>query len=128
MFWVFTGYLNYLQFRINEVYRGAPTGLVGQSYLGCAIGIVSAFTAGWLAKRLGGPIRVAMIGFIVMIGSLILSLGDVWMLIAQVFVMCLDMFIIDILAAQRTIITRVRWVVLSTSFISYIITCGAFGA
>ena len=50
MFWVFTGYLNYLPFRINEVYLGAWTGLVGQSYLGYSIGIVSALTAGWLAK------------------------------------------------------------------------------
>ena len=57
--------------------------------------------AGWLAKRFGGPFRVAMIGFIVMIGSLVLSLGDVWMLIAQVFVMCLGMFVIHTLAASE---------------------------
>ena len=71
-------------------------GLIGQSYFGYGIGIVFALTAGWLAKRFGEPIRVAMIGFIVMIGSLFLSLGDVWMLIAQVFVMCLGMFVIHI--------------------------------
>lgn len=57
--------------------------------------------AGWLAKRFGGPFRVAMIGFIVMIGSLVLSLDDVWMLIAQVFVMCLGMFVIHTLAASE---------------------------
>ena len=64
MFWVFAGYLNYLPFRINEVCPGASTGLVGQSYLGNSIGSVSAFTAAWLAKRFGGPVHVAMIGFI----------------------------------------------------------------
>ena len=101
MFWVFAGYLNYLPFRINEVDSGASTGLVGQSYLGYSIGIVSALMAGWLAKRFGGPIRVAMIGFIVMIGSLVLSLGEMWMLIAQVFVMCLGMFVIHTLAASE---------------------------
>ncbi len=101
MFWVFAGYLNYLPFRINEVDPNASTGLIGQSYLGYSIGIVSALTAGWLAKRFGGPIRVAMMGFIVMIGSLVLSLGDVWMLIAQVFVMCLGMFLIHTLAASE---------------------------
>ena len=29
MFWVFTGYLNYLPFRINEVYSSSSMGLVG---------------------------------------------------------------------------------------------------
>ncbi len=35
-------------------------GLVGQSYLGYSVGILSAFTIGWLAERLIGPIRFAM--------------------------------------------------------------------
>ena len=90
MFWVFAGYLNYLPFRINELDASASTGLIGQSYLGYSIGIVSALTAGWLAKRVGGPIRAALIGFAVMIGSLLLALGDVWMLITQVFVKGFD--------------------------------------
>ena len=62
---------------------------------------MSALTAGWLAKRVGGPIRTALIGFAVMIGSLLLALGDVWMLITQVFVMCLGMFVIHTLAASE---------------------------
>ena len=99
MFWVFAGYLNYLPFRINELDPDASMSLVGQSYLGYSIGIVSALTAGWLAKRFGGPVRLTIIGFIVLIGSLVLSLGDLWMLIAQVFVMCLGMFVINTLAA-----------------------------
>ncbi|MDC3032880.1 MFS transporter [Litorivicinus sp.] len=61
MFWAFTGYLNCLPFRINKVYPGSSMGLVEQSYLGHSIEILSAFTVVWLAKRLGGPIRVAMI-------------------------------------------------------------------
>ena len=101
MFWVFAGYLNYLPFRINELDASASTGLIGQSYLGYSIGIVSALTAGWLAKRVGGPIHAALIGFVVMIGSLLLALGDVWMLITQVFVMCLGMFVIHTLAASE---------------------------
>ena len=36
-----------------------------------------------------------------MIGSLLLALGDVWMLITQVFVMCLGMFVIHTLAASE---------------------------
>ena len=64
MFWVFAGYPNYLPFRINAVCPGASTVLVGQSNLGNSIGSVSAFRAGWLAKRFGGPVHVAMIGFI----------------------------------------------------------------
>ena len=60
MCWVFTEYLNYLRFRINEVYPGSSMGLVGQSYLGYCVGILSAFTIGWLAERLIGPIRFAM--------------------------------------------------------------------
>ena len=87
-----------LAISINEVCPGVSTGLVGQSYLGNSIGSVSAFTAGWLAKRFGGPFHVAPIGFIVMLGSLVLSLGDLWMLIEQVFVMCLGMFVIYTLA------------------------------
>ena len=99
MFWVFAGYLNYLPFRTNEVDSDASTGLIGQSYLGYSIGIVSALTTSWLAKGFGWPIRVAIIGFIVMIGFLILSLGNVWMLIAQVFVIYLSMLVIHTLAA-----------------------------
>ena len=34
-----------------------------------------------------------------MIGSLVLALGTIWMLIAQVFVMCLGMFLVNTLAA-----------------------------
>ena len=64
MFWVFAGYPNYLPFRINAVCPGASTVLVGQSNLGNSIGSVSAFRAGWLAKRVCGPVHVAMIGFI----------------------------------------------------------------
>jgi len=129
MFWVFAGYLNYLPFRINEVDPGASTGLVGQSYLGYSIGIVSALTAGWLAKRFGGPIRVAMIGFIVMIGSLLLSLGDVWMLIAQVFVMCLGMFVIHTLAASEVNHNaRSLGGVVNGLYVSCYYAGGAFGA
>ena len=36
-----------------------------------------------------------------MIEVLVLSLGDIWMLIAQVFVICLDMFVIHPLAASE---------------------------
>ncbi len=36
-----------------------------------------------------------------MIGVLVLSLGDIWMLIAQVFVICLGMFVIHPLAASE---------------------------
>ena len=101
MFWTFAGYLNYLPFRINEVDSSATTGLVGQSYLGYSIGIVSALTAGWFARQFGGPVRVILVGFVVMIGSLFLALGAVWMLIVQVFVMCLGMFLIQTLAAAE---------------------------
>jgi YNFM family putative membrane transporter len=62
---------------------------------------VSAFTAGWLANRFGGPIHFAIIGFIVMIGSLFLSLGDVWMFIAQIFLICLGMVVIHTLASAE---------------------------
>ena len=101
MFWVFAGYLNYLPFRITEIDPNASTGLIGQSYLGYSIGIVSALTAGWFAKRFGGAIRIALIGFVIMVVSLVLSLGDIWMLIAQVFVLCLGMFLIHTLAASE---------------------------
>lgn len=82
---MFAGYLNYLSFRINEGYPGASTGLVGQSYLACSIGTVSAFMAGWLANVL------------VCLSSMR------WL-------------------PQSSIITRVRWVVLSTSFMSHLST------
>ena len=129
MFWVFAGYLNYLPFRINEVDPGASMSLVGQSYLGYSIGIVSALTAGWLAKRFGGPIRVTVIGFIVLIGSLILSLGDLWMLIAQVFVMCLGMFVIHTLAASE-VNHNARFLggVVNGLYVSFYYAGGAFGA
>ena len=39
--------------------------------------------------------------FRVMIGSLMLVLGDEWMLITQVFTMCLGMFVTHTLAASE---------------------------
>ena len=99
MFWTFAGYLNYLPFRINEVESSATTVLVGQSYIGYSVGILSALSAGFLARQFGGPIRVVLLGFVIMIGSLVLALGTIWMLIAQVFVMCLGMFLVHTLAA-----------------------------
>jgi len=60
MFWTFAGYLNYLPFRINEVESSATTVLVGQSYIGYSVGILSALSAGFLARQFGGPIRVVL--------------------------------------------------------------------
>lgn len=100
-FWLFAGYLNYLPFRINEIDPEASTGLVGLSYLGYSIGVVSALSAGWLAKQLGGAIRVCWLGFVILIGSLGLTFFGVGLLMVQVFVMCLGMFLIHTLAAAE---------------------------
>lgn len=100
-FWVFAGYLNYLPFRISEIDPTASTGLVGMSYLGYSVGMVSALSAGWLAKRMGGAIRVCVLGFVILLGSLGLAFFGIGLLMAQVFVMCLGMFLIHTLAAAE---------------------------
>ena len=100
-FWVFAGYLNYLPFRINEIDPAASTALVGLSYLGYSIGVVSALSAGWVAKQLGGAIRACFLGFAILLASLGMTFFSIEVLMGQVFVMCLGMFLIHTLAAAE---------------------------
>lgn len=128
-FWLFAGYLNYLPFRITEIDPFASTGLVGLSYLGYSIGVVSALSAGWLAKRFGGAIRVCLLGFTILIGSLGLTFFGVDLLMVQVFVMCLGMFLIHTLAAAEVNHNaKTLGGVVNGLYVSAYYAGGAFGA
>lgn len=128
-FWLFAGYLNYLPFRITEIDPTASTGLVGLSYLGYSIGVVSALSAGWLAKRFGGAIRICLLGFAILIGSLGLTFFGVELLMVQVFVMCLGMFLIHTLAAAEVNHNaKTLGGVVNGLYVSAYYAGGAFGA
>ena len=58
---------------------------------------MSALTADRRAKCFGSPIRATLVGFVAMIGSLMLALSDMSMLTIHVFVM----FVIHTLAASE---------------------------
>ena len=60
---------------------------------------MSVLTARVFAKRVGGPNHATLIGFAIIIGSLILALGDARVSITQVFVLCLGMCVIHTLVA-----------------------------
>ncbi len=100
-FCLFSGFLNYLPFRMTEVDALASSGLIGLSYLGYSVGVVSALLAGYWVRVLGSPVRVCAVGFVIVLGSQALAFGGVTELFISVFVLCLGMFLIHTLAASE---------------------------
>jgi YNFM family putative membrane transporter len=93
LFFVFSGMLNLLPFRLAELEGGYTPLRAGAMYCGYLMGIVTCLTSHRLSRRLGGPARTMALGAAVVIGAaLIFALPAQAAVFVSVFVLCTGMF------------------------------------
>ena len=93
LFFVFSGMLNLLPFRLSELEGGYSPLRAGVMYSGYLMGIVTCLTSHRLTRRLGGPARTMALGAAVVIASaLVFAVPAQAAVFASVFVLCTGMF------------------------------------
>ena len=93
LFFVFSGILNLLPFRLAELDGGYSPFRAGAMYCGYLMGIITCLTSHRLSRRLGGPARTMALGGAVVIGAAgLFALPAQEAIFASVFVLCAGMF------------------------------------
>ena len=93
LFFVFSGMLNLLPFRLAELEGGYSPFRAGAMYCGYLMGIITCLTSHRLSRRLGGPARTMALGGAVVIGAAgLFALPAQEAVFASVFVLCAGMF------------------------------------
>ena len=100
LFFVFSGTLNYLPFRIVEL-TGSRSGIVtGIMYCGYITGIVTSLAAGKIVRQAGSDVKVMLAGFIIFLATLAAMINaPVVFLFALVFPFCGAMFLVHSIAS-----------------------------
>ncbi len=94
LFFVFSGMLNLLPFRLGRLEGGYSPLRAGSMYAGYLMGIVACLTSHRFSKRLGGPTRTMALGAAVVIAAAaIFALPSQGAIFASVFVLCSGMFL-----------------------------------
>ena len=93
LFFVFSGMLNLLPFRLAELEGGYTPLRAGTMYCGYLMGIITCLTSHRLTRSLGGPARTMSLGAAVVIAAAMLfALPAQSAVFASVFVLCTGMF------------------------------------
>lgn len=93
LFFVFSGMLNLLPFRLSELEGGYSPLRAGTMYCGYLMGIITCLTSHRLTRRLGGPARTMALGAAVVVAAaLLFALPAQEAVFASVFVLCTGMF------------------------------------
>ncbi|EHJ46249.1 major facilitator superfamily MFS_1 [Solidesulfovibrio carbinoliphilus subsp. oakridgensis] len=93
LFFVFSGMLNLLPFRLAELEGGYTPLRAGAMYAGYLMGIVTCLTSHRLSRYFDGPARSMAVGAAVVIAAaLVFALPFQGALFASVFVLCAGMF------------------------------------
>ena len=93
LFFVFSGMLNLLPFRLTDLEGGYSPLRAGIMYSGYLMGIITCLTSHRLTCRLGGPSRTMALGATVVIAAaLCFSLPAQQAVFASVFILCTGMF------------------------------------
>ncbi|HML54628.1 MAG TPA: MFS transporter [Solidesulfovibrio magneticus] len=93
LFFVFSGMLNLLPFRLGELDGGYSPLRAGAMYCGYLMGIVTCLTSHRVSGRLGGPAGAMALGAAVVIGAAALfAVPAAWAVFLSVFVLCTGMF------------------------------------
>lgn len=94
VFFVFSGMLNLLPFRLARLEGGYNPLRTGMMYLGYLMGIIVCLTSHRLSRKLGGPSRAMAVGAAVVIGAAALfAVPHQGALFGSVFVLCAGMFL-----------------------------------
>ena len=94
LFFVFSGMLNLLPFRLGKLAGGYSPLRAGAMYAGYLMGIIACLTSHRFSRRLGGPTRTMAVGAAVVIAAAaVFSLPYQAAIFASVFVLCAGMFL-----------------------------------
>lgn len=94
LFFVFSGMLNLLPFRLGRLEGGYSPLRAGAMYSGYLMGIIACLTSHRFAKPLGGPSRTMALGAGLVIAAVaVFSLPSQAALFGSVFVLCSGMFL-----------------------------------
>lgn len=93
LFFVFSGMLNLLPFRLGSLEGGYSPLRAGTMYSGYLMGIIACLWSHRLSGRLGGPARTMALGGVVVIASaLLFAVASQTAVFLSVFVLCAGMF------------------------------------
>lgn len=94
LFFVFSGMLNLLPFRLERLAGGYSPLRAGSMYAGYLMGIIACLTSHRFSRKLGGPTRAMAVGAtIVIAAAAVFSLPAQAAIFASVFVLCSGMFL-----------------------------------
>ena len=94
LFFVFSGMLNLLPFRLGKLAGGYSPLRAGAMYAGYLMGIIACLTSHRFSRRFGGPTRTMAVGAVVVIAAAaVFSLPSQAAIFASVFVLCAGMFL-----------------------------------
>lgn len=101
VFFVFSGLLNILPFRIKEQLPDVTEAQIGLLYLGYGVGIVVSLTIHKITAVFKKEMRTIMFGLGVFFVATLAFLNDhIWFVFAMVFVLCFGMFTVHTLSTR----------------------------
>ncbi|WP_300158675.1 MFS transporter [Solidesulfovibrio sp.] len=94
LFFVFSGMLNLLPFRLGRLEGGYSPLRAGSMYAGYLMGVIACLTSHRFSKRLGGSTRTMALGAaVVIVAAAVFALPSQGAIFASVFVLCSGMFL-----------------------------------
>lgn len=102
LFFVFSAFMNFLPFRLREVYPGASDALAGTLYAGYLVGVVASLSAQRVTAALPRPRTAMVLGGGGVLGALGVAMGaSVAVLLGAVAMLCAAFFLAHAVAAGR---------------------------
>ncbi|GAB4435078.1 MAG: MFS transporter [Anaerolineae bacterium] len=100
MFFIFAGMMNFLPFRLVELWGSPSQLLTGLMYTGYLVGVFTSLGSGWFIERLGGEQPVLRLGIGLYLLVLLATIGvGGWGLFGLLFLFCGAMFLVHATAA-----------------------------
>jgi YNFM family putative membrane transporter len=94
-FFVFAGLLNLLPFRLTALSDGAGAATIALMYTGYLMGISASLASGPLSTRLGGELRVVLLGLaLLLLATLLFAVPSIPFIFANMFLFCAGMFLV----------------------------------
>lgn len=100
MFFVFAGMMNFLPFRLTELWGRSSELLTGLMYSGYLVGLATSLGSGWIIRQVGSEqrtLQAAITVYLGAIGATVLAGG--WGLFGLLFLICGAMFLVHATAA-----------------------------
>ena len=100
MFFIFAGMMNFLPFRLVELWGNPSELLTGLMYTGYLVGLFTSLGSGWFIARLGSEQRVMRLGLTLYLLALLATIwAGGWALFGLLFLFCGAMFLVHATAA-----------------------------